>query len=77
MNTLLRKALRKPTAADTVFLVKDGKDLANLDLTNDEINYVKRQHRNNHNVVCVNRYKNMLIVVFGEFIGTRSGRMET
>ena len=38
MNTLLRKALRKPTAADTVFLVKDGKDLANLDLTTDELN---------------------------------------
>ena len=77
MNTLLRKALRKPTAADTIFLVKDGKDLANLDLTNDELDYVKRQHRNNHNVVGINRYKNMLMVVFGEFIGTRSGRMET
>ena len=77
MNTLLRKALRKPTAADTIFLVKDGKDLANLNFTNDELNYIKRQHRNNHNVVGINHYKNMLIVVFGEFIGTRSARMET
>ncbi len=77
MNALLRKALRKPTAADTIFLVKDGKDLGDLGFTDDELNYVKRQHRNNHNVVNVNRYKNMLTVVFGEYVGTRSMRMET
>ncbi len=76
MNTLLKKALRKPTAADTVFLVKDGKDLAHLGFTEDEMNYIKRQHRNNHNVVNVNRYRNMLTVVFGEYVGTRSIRKE-
>ncbi len=76
MNTLLRKALRKPTAADTIFLVKDGKDLAQLGLTEEEINYAKRQHRNNHNVVTMNRYKNILTVVFGEVVGTRSVRLE-
>jgi len=77
MNTLLKKALRKPTAADTVFLVKDGKDLVNLGFTEDEMNYIKRQHRSNHNVVSVNRYKNILTIVFGESVGTRSIRMET
>jgi leucyl aminopeptidase len=77
MDTLLKKALRKPTAADTIFLVKDGKDLDNLGFTEDELTYVKRQHRNNHNVVNVNRYKNLLTVVFGEYVGTRSIRMET
>ncbi|VAW27948.1 Cytosol aminopeptidase PepA [hydrothermal vent metagenome] len=77
MNTLLKKALRKPTAADTVFLVKDGKDLVNLGFTEDEMNYIKRQHRSNHNVVSVNRYKNTLTIVFGESVGTRSIRMET
>ncbi len=77
MNTLLKKALRKPTAADTIFLVKDGKDLVKLDFTEDEMNYIKKQHRNNHNVVGINRYKNMLTIVFGETLGTRSMRMET
>lgn len=76
MNTLLKKALRKPTAADTVFLVKDGKDLAHLGFTEEEMNYIKRQHRNNHNVVSVNRYRNMLTIVFGEYVGTRSIRKE-
>ncbi len=76
MNTLLKKALRKPTAADTIFLVKDGKDLVNLGLTEEEINYAKRQHRSNHNVIMLNRYKNVLTVVFGEVIGTRSVRLE-
>jgi leucyl aminopeptidase len=76
MNILLKKALRKPTAADTVFLVKDGKDLVNLGLTDDEINFAKRQHRSNHNVVTLNRYKNVLTVVFGELVGTKSVRFE-
>ncbi len=76
MDTLLRKALRKPTAADTIFLVRDGKDLHHLGFTDDELNYIKRQHRSDHNVVVVNRYKNVLIVAFGETIGTRSIRNE-
>ncbi len=76
MNTLLKRALRKPTAADTIFLVKDGKDLVNLGFTEDEMNYIKRQHRSNHDVVSINRYKNVLTVVFGETIGTRSMRKE-
>jgi leucyl aminopeptidase len=76
MRALLKKALRKPTAADTIFLVKDGKDLVNLGLTEDETNYIKRQHRNNQNVVSVNRYKNILTVAFGETVGTRSQRLE-
>ncbi len=76
MNTTLKKALRKPTAADTIFLVKDGKDLVNTGLTEEEINYVKKQHRLNHNVVSINRYKNVLTVVFGEVIGTRAVRLE-
>ena len=76
MNTLLKKALRKPTAADTIFLVKDGKDLVHLGFTEDEMNYIKRQHRSDHNVVSINRYKNVLTVAFGESIGTRSIRKE-
>ncbi len=76
MNTLLKKALRKPTAANTIFLVKDGKDLVHLGFTEDEMNYAKKQHRSNNNVVIINRYKNVLSVVFGETIGTRSIRKE-
>ncbi len=76
MNTLLKKALRKPTAADTIFLVKDGKDLGNLGFTEDELYYIKRQYRSDHKVVSINRYKNTLTVVFGETTGTHSMRLE-
>jgi len=76
MRTLLRKALRKPTAADTIFLLKDGKDLAATPLTEEEIAYVKHQHRDKQKVITINRYKNILLVVYGEFLGNRANRME-
>ncbi len=76
MRTLLRKALRKPTAADTIFLIKDGKDLAHTPLSEEEKAYVKRQHRDKQKVVSINRYKNLLLVAYGEFMGTRASRLE-
>ncbi len=77
MITLLAKALRKPTAADTIFLVKDGKDLTSFGLTEDEIAYVRKQHRDKNKVIPVNRYKNLLIVVYGELSGTLYSRLES
>ncbi len=76
MITLLGKALRKPTAADTIFLVKDGKDLTSLGLTEEEIAYVRKQHREKNKVISVNRYKNLLVVVYGEISGTLQSRLE-
>lgn len=76
MITLLGKALRKPTAADTIFLVKDGKDLTSFGLTEEEIAYVRKQHRDKNKVVAVNRYKNLLVVVYGELSGTLQSRLE-
>ncbi|MBE0651461.1 MAG: peptidase M17 [Bacteroidales bacterium] len=76
MITLLAKALRKPTAADTIFLVKDGKDLTSFGLTEDEIAYVRKQHRDKNKVIPVNRYKNLLIIVYGELSGTLYSRLE-
>jgi len=76
MITLLSKALRKPTAADTIFLVKDGKDLPSFGLTDEEITYVKRQHRDKNKVIPINRYKNLLVVVYSEFSGTLYSRLE-
>lgn len=76
MDTIIRKALRKPTAADTVFLVKGGQDLKKIKLTAQETEYAKKGHRLKRNVVEINRYRNRLYVVFGEFLGVRSKRLE-
>ncbi|MBN2638374.1 MAG: peptidase M17 [Bacteroidales bacterium] len=77
MPTLLKKALRKPTAADIVFLVKDGKDLTQIGLSEDEMAYVKKQHRDKQRVIVINRYKNLLVVVYGDLLGTLATRLES
>jgi len=76
MDTILRKALRKPTAADTVYLVKAGADLKNIDLSKDESEFVKREHRAKHNIIEINRYKNRIYIVYGDFSGTKAARLE-
>jgi leucyl aminopeptidase len=76
MDTILRKALRKPTAADTVYLVKAGADLKNIKLSKDEVEFVKREHRAKHNIVEINRYKNRIFIAYGDFSGTKASRLE-
>ncbi len=74
---ILKKALRKPTAADTVYLIKAGTDLKNIKLSNEEIEFVKREHRAKRKVIAINRYKNMIYVVYGDFTGMRASRLES
>lgn len=76
MKFTLRKALRKPTAADTIFLLKAGSDLKLTNLTDAEIEFVKKEHRNKHNVIEINRYKNHIYIVYGEALGTKAKRFE-
>ncbi len=76
MDTIIRKALRKPTAASTVYLIKSNHDLDKIGLTNEEKEYVKRRHREKNNTIEINRYKNNIYVVFGDFQGTRAMRIE-
>ncbi len=76
MNITLKKALRKPTAADTIYLVKDGSGLKQINLTADETDFIKKQHRNKQNVITINRYKNRLIFVYAETLGTKAKRYE-
>lgn len=76
METILRKALRKPTAADTIYLIKSGSDLKQTSLTETEIDFVKKKHRNKQYVVEINRYKNHIYVVYVEFNGVRAKRLE-
>jgi leucyl aminopeptidase len=76
MDTILRKALRKPTAADTVYLVKTGADLKNIGLTKNESEFVKQEHRAKHNIIEINRYKNRIYIVYGDFSGTKACRLE-
>lgn len=76
MDTILRKALRKPTAADTVYLIKAGADLKNINLKKDELEFAKREHRAKHSIVEINRYKNRIYIVFGDHTGTKPNRLE-
>jgi len=76
MQTILKKALRKPTAADTIYLVKDGIGLKQINLSAEETEYVKKQHRAKQNVITINRYKNHLIFVYAETLGTKAKRYE-
>lgn len=76
MKTIIKKALRKPTAADTVYLVKSGSDLKVLNFSSDEINFLKREHRLKRNVIVLNRIKKNQIIVFGESLGVKSQKLE-
>ena len=76
MKTKLTKALRKPTAADTIYLIKAGTDLKQINLNNAEIDYIKKQHRNKQHIITLNRFKNQLIIVYGDLLGTRAKRYE-
>ncbi len=76
MDILIRKAQRKPTAADTVYLIKAGADLKQINLTGEERNYIRKQHRDKQKVITINRYKNKLIFVYGELLGTKAKRNE-
>ncbi len=76
MNIILRKGLRKPTAANVVYLIKAGTDLKEIPLNSDEIDFVRKQHRNKHKVIEINRYKNLIYIVYGDMLGVREGRLE-
>ena len=73
---IIRKALRKPTAADTIFLVKANNDLKEINLNDEELDYIKKAHRAKENVIELNRFKNRIYVVYGDIAGTRSKRYE-
>ncbi|MDP2724398.1 MAG: leucyl aminopeptidase [Bacteroidales bacterium] len=77
MNILIRKGLRKPTAANVIYLIKAGTDLKEASLNEDEVDFVRKQHRLKHKVVELNRYKNLAYVVYGDLLGTREIRLET
>lgn len=76
METIIRKALRKPTAADTIFLLKGNNDLKGLGLTSEEVNWVKRMHRSKSGIVEINRYKNHIFIAFCEGQGNRVEKAE-
>lgn len=76
METIIRKALRKPTAADTIFLLKANNDLKDLGLTSEEVNWVKRMHRSKSGIVEINRYKNHIFIAFCEGQGNRVDKAE-
>ncbi len=76
MNLIIKKALRKPTAADAVYLIKSTGDLNNIKLTEQERDYIKKKHREKKNVIAVNRFKNIILIVYGHHPGSRSSRYE-
>jgi leucyl aminopeptidase len=76
MDIILKKALRKPTAADVIYLVKSVSDLRHLGLSNDERDYIRFKHKEKNNVIVLNRFKNKIIIVFGDTGGTKPQRYE-
>lgn len=76
MDTILRKALRKPTAADTIYLIKSGTDLKQIALNKDELEFIKKEHRAKKNIVEINRFKNRVYFVYGESLGAKPKRLE-
>jgi len=77
METIIRKALRKPTAADTIFLLKSNNDLKDIGLNSDEISWVKKMHRSKSGIVEINRYKNHLFIAFCEGQGNKLDKAES
>jgi len=73
---IIRKALRKPTAADTVYLIKANNELKQLNLTDEEVDFIKKAHRSKENVIELNRYKNRFFFVYGDNSGSRAKRHE-
>lgn len=77
METIIRKALRKPTAANTIFLLKGNSDLKELGLNSEETQWVKRMHRSKKSgVIEINRYKNHLFIAYCEGHGSKIERLE-
>ncbi len=77
METIIRKALRKPTAANTIFLLKGNSDLKELGLNTDETQWVKRMHRSKKSgVIEINRYKNHLFIAYCDGQGSRTEKSE-
>jgi leucyl aminopeptidase len=76
MKPYIRKALRKPIAANTIFLVRTSPELKDLDLDPQELNYAKQLHRKKQNVVEINRFKIRIYIVFGDFSGFKSQKLE-
>ena len=76
METTLRKAMRKPTAADTVYLVKSANDLKQIVMTADELDYVKKERRAKNNIIELNRFKNRIFISYSDLQGTISKRLE-
>ncbi|MBC8320090.1 MAG: leucyl aminopeptidase [Bacteroidetes bacterium] len=76
MNTIIKKAHRKPATVDTVILVKNSSDLIGLDLSDLELKYIKKEHRGKNNIIEVNKFKTHTYVVYCDTKGTRSKKLE-
>ncbi len=77
MVTIIKKTLRKPTDANTIFLIKNNLDLEHISLSEAEKEYVKKQHRFKKQLIILNRYKNTFFIVYGDFKGTHFNRIES
>ena len=77
MNTIVKKALRKRAAADTISLIKANTDLVGLEFNELEIEYIKKEHRAKNTIIEVNKFKNSCFVVYGDTKGTKCKKLET
>jgi len=77
MNIIIHKAHRKHTASDTITLLKTNTDLADLELNNLELDYIKKEHRAKNSVIEVNKFKNYCYIVYGDTKGTKCKKLES
>lgn len=76
MDTVIRKALRRPTAADVAYIIKSSADLKNMDLSKEEVGFVKKQHRLKSKVIVINRYKYQIFIIYSDLAGNKNAKLE-
>ncbi len=77
MSTIIQKANRKSTSADIVYIIKTNSDLVGLELSDLELEYVKKEHRGKSELIEVNKFKNRTYIVYGDTKGTRCKKLES
>lgn len=76
MKTILKKVLRELTSADAIYLIKSGTDLKQITLSENEQDFIKKEHRLKNNIIEINRFKNRIYIVYTDLPGSKTKKLE-
>lgn len=76
MITVIQKLLKKSKTTDTIFLIKTDSDLISLNLSNLELEYIKKEHNAKNKIIEVNNYKSRNYVVYCNAKGSDFDQLE-